>query len=281
MIYKVESIYVTIEKIVRDLGLGANEIPVDDFIEWIRDGVEDIGAYSQLTEKSCNLAVIDHKAVLPCDCYKVHSFIKALSVDTVDGSFYGGTYQQALADAGQDWAAMPAYEKFYTLVAGITRIDNYNDVGRNSALQRNEDMFSISDSYGASDYHVNHDVVTTAFPNGAIYLRYLAFPVDEDGLPMVPDNVSYRRALFWKCAYHLSLRSPESMPNQRMRDMEYCEQKWQHNCTQARAEANMGDMEQNIKIKNRRNNLFGGGNEDVNGFRNLGKLVTNNLDGRY
>tara|TARA_R110002020_G_scaffold72885_5_gene187219 strand:+ start:991 stop:1863 length:873 start_codon:yes stop_codon:yes gene_type:complete len=288
MIYKVESIYVTIDKIVRDLGLGSSEIPVDDFIEWIRDGLEDIGAYSQLTEKSCNLAVIDYKAVLPCDCYKVNSFLGAVSVtltqaqeDGVDtGGFYGGTYQQALANAGQDWSEMPAYEKYKDLLLGITKIDNYRgSQGGANSLYRNEDMFSLNDAWGPNDYNVNHDIVSTSFKEGVIYLKYLSFPVDEEGLPMVPDNVSYRRALFWKCAYHLSLRNPESMPNPRLRDMEYCENKWALKCTQARAEANMGDLEEHIKIKNRKFNMFQGPGEDRNGFRNLGRFSSTNFDG--
>lgn len=287
MIYKVESIYVTIDKIVRDLGLGGSEIPVDDFIEWIRDGLEDIGAYSQLTEKPCNLAVIDHKATLPCDFHKLHSFVKAASVSPLSndpnvntGGFYGGTYQAALANAGQDWSEMPAYEKYHDLVAGLTRIDNYNGINRNNELRRNADMFSVSDAWGPNDYNINHNTITTAFKDGVIYLRYLAFPVDEEGLPMVPDSIEYRRALFWKCAYHLSIRDPESLPNQRLRDMEYCENKWALKCTQARAEANMGDLEEHLKIKNRRYNMFQGPGEDRNGFRNLGQYTETNLDGR-
>ncbi len=287
MIYKVESIYVTIDKVVRDLGLGSQEIPVDDFIEWIRDGLEDIGAYSQLTEKPCNLAVIDHRATLPCDCYKVHSFLKAASITALSddpnvntGGFYGGTYQAALANAGQDWSEMPAYEKYHDLVAGLTRVDNYHGVNRNNKLRRNADMFSINDAWGPNDYNINHNTVTTAFKDGVIYLRYLAFPVDEEGLPMVPDSVEYRRALFWKCAYHLALRDPESLPNPQLRNIEYCENKWALKCTQARTEANMGDLEEHLKIKNRRYNMFQGPGEDMNGFRNLGQYSEMNLDGR-
>ena len=62
--------------------------------------------------------------------------------------------------------------------------------------------------------------------------------------------------------------------------MEYCENKWALKCTQAIAEANMGDLEEHLKIKNRRYNMFQGPGEDRNGFRNLGQYTETNLDGR-
>ena len=71
MIYKLETIDRVINKIIRDLGLGQDEIPYYDFIEWIADALEHIGSYYQFTEKECNLIVSDYTAMLPCDFYKM------------------------------------------------------------------------------------------------------------------------------------------------------------------------------------------------------------------
>ena len=137
-------------------------------IEWCMDALEHIGAYSQLTMKSCNLAVIDYKATLPCDLHQVHSFVKAASVTlNNDYRFYAGTYQQALADAGQDWSEMPPYEKYKDLLLGITRTSDYFDNSHGSRkLERNSNMFSINDSWTANDYVVNHNTVSTAIKEG-------------------------------------------------------------------------------------------------------------------
>jgi len=282
MIYKTESIYVSIEKIIRDLGLGSGEIPEHDFIEWAMDALEHIGAYTQFTMKSCNLAVIDHKATLPCDLHQVHTFVKAVSVKLNDDyRFYAGTYQQALADADQDWSEMPAYEKYKDLLAGITRPSNYNDIDKPfNNLRRNADMFKTDDSWSAEDYVVNHNTVTTAFKEGVIYLRYLAFPVDENGLPEVPANVSFRDAIFWKICYHLSLRGSELIKSQRLKDPEYCKQKWDFYCVQARAEANMMDLEGTIRIANNMNRLIKTQDDWMNGFRNLGNPSSFVANGR-
>tara|TARA_R110002020_G_scaffold400657_2_gene611013 strand:+ start:611 stop:1462 length:852 start_codon:yes stop_codon:yes gene_type:complete len=282
MIYRTESIFVTIDKIVRDLDLGSNEIPENDMIEWCMDALEHIGAYTQLEKKGCNLAVIDHVAQLPCDLHEVRSFDRAVEVKLKnDYRFYAGTYQQALADAEQDWSEMPPYEKYKDLIAGITRPSNYHDRDRPyNGLTRNEDMFSLNDNFSDSDYVIKHNSIMTSFKEGVIYLRYLAFPVDEHGYPEVPANVSYRDALYWKVCYHLAMRNSPLLKNNLMKDVRYCQQQWNFYCTQARAEANMQDMEGMIRISNNMNRLFKTQDDYANGFRTLGKPQYFVADGR-
>lgn len=44
-------------------------------------------------------------------------------------------------------------------------------------------------------YQINHDYIFTSFQEGAVELAYYAFPVDDNGLPLVPDDVMYIRAI--------------------------------------------------------------------------------------
>lgn len=44
-------------------------------------------------------------------------------------------------------------------------------------------------------YQINHDYIFTSFQEGAVELAYYAFPVDDNGLPLVPDDVMYLRAI--------------------------------------------------------------------------------------
>lgn len=57
--------------------------------------------------------------------------------------------------------------------------------------EESRDNFLLSDL----SYQVNHDYIFTSFKNGNIELAYYAFPVDENGLPLVPDDVMYIRAI--------------------------------------------------------------------------------------
>lgn len=92
------------------------------------------------------------------------------------------------------------------------------------------------------DINITNNVITTSFEKGTIKIQYLAIPVDEFGLPLVPDDVSFQDALFWRCAYQLSLRGFE-FRNPQLKDIEYTKKKWNIYCGQARANANMPDLD--------------------------------------
>lgn len=58
-----------ITKVVRDLNLGATEIPWQDLLEWIAEGLQHIGATGQYLEKEVDLTVSGYRAKLPEDFY--------------------------------------------------------------------------------------------------------------------------------------------------------------------------------------------------------------------
>jgi len=69
MIVKFVSINQVISKIVRDLGL-TDQIPYQDFIEWIGEALQFIGGYEQYEVKCCEIEICDFTGQLPCDIYK-------------------------------------------------------------------------------------------------------------------------------------------------------------------------------------------------------------------
>lgn len=145
-------------KIVRDLGLGSTEIPWQDLVEWIGEGLQHIGAFAQFEERSADLEVDGYRAKLPCDFY----------------------------------AARP-----------------------NNNLA----------------YRISGDNLTVGFPRGVITgFAYLAFPVDEEGFPLVPDNISYATALFWKVAMQLAIRG--DLVNKTL-TYPICKDRWSWYCKQA------------------------------------------------
>jgi hypothetical protein len=44
-------------------------------------------------------------------------------------------------------------------------------------------------------YSLNNDYLFTSFKEGIVEISYYAFPVDDEGLPLVPDDVMYIRAI--------------------------------------------------------------------------------------
>lgn len=71
MIQKSISIYSVIRKVVNDLGIGDKELSMDDFIEWIAEGMQYIGSYYQYTEKYITIPIDNYKGELPCDFYSL------------------------------------------------------------------------------------------------------------------------------------------------------------------------------------------------------------------
>lgn len=223
MIYQLTSIKTVIFKIINDLGIGDKEVNWQDWVEWMADGLNHIGAHYQFTEKEEELPVEDFKAYLPCDFYKkIRLFDKSTN-------YYLNT--------------------------------NENLIGtEKSKLDLNK--------FTNSDYNINHNTITVAFQTGTLVLQYLAMPLDEDQLPMVPDDVSYRDALFWKVVYHLSIRGYE-FKNPQLRDINFTRSMWNKYCMQARASANMPDLESIERLKNNWLRL----KPDVNQY---GKLFSTN-----
>jgi len=46
-------------------------------------------------------------------------------------------------------------------------------------------------------YYVDTDKIKTSFTSGQVCLSYMAFPTDDDCYPLVPDDISYKEAMFW------------------------------------------------------------------------------------
>jgi hypothetical protein len=284
MIYKLESIDRTISSIVRKLGIGNDEIPYQDLIEYIADALEQIGSYYQFEEKDAYIIINDYKGALPCDLHKVIKMEEAceMNFDNSSTGFYGGTMVDYLIKAGVDFESLPAYDRYNVLaVGGISKKSNnlYDEV---NGLQHNKGLIHPSiDKITNKDYNENLGRITTAFRHGMIRVKYLAIPIDQKGFPMIPDDVSFRTALFWYCANMIGIGYPEKLKNPLMKDIQYTDNQWQFYCGQARANANAPDLSMTERIKNNFYRLRNTVDDDQNDYRNLGKPQNMNFDGRH
>ena len=279
MIYNMERVDRVIDKILRDLGLNQSEIPYADYVEWIADALEHIGACYQLQEKECSVVICDYQGLLPCDLHKVIRMKNACSISSPSTGFYGGSLVEALNNAGVDYEALPMEQRRIISTYGLQRAD----VGKATPnkLQHNGNLIgSISgNAFTNNDFDINFNKITTSFQHGIISLQYLAIPIDERGWPLVPDDVSFRDALFWKCAYRLSMRSPGCLPNPQMQSMQYCKDMWDSYCRQARAAAYMPDLAMTERFANNWLRLIPGG-EQHRDYATLGKPQNLNFEGR-
>ena len=78
MITKLTSTKTVIAKIIADLDLKEDDIKITDIREWIAEGMEKIGAVTQLEPKVKTVEIHNHQAQIPCD---LHQLIHLIVMD--------------------------------------------------------------------------------------------------------------------------------------------------------------------------------------------------------
>ena len=95
-------------------------------------------------------------------------------------------------------------------------------------------------SFDGESYVLNPDYIHTSFETGYLFITYRGLPIDDNGYPLVPDDISFREAFFWYIMKMLMMRGWKH-PDPNFHWM-FANAQWQRYCTQARNAANMPDI---------------------------------------
>ena len=283
-VYKTTSSKAIIRKIFRDLKPD-NDNWIDDAIEWIGEALEHIGSATQLSQKQCVLTVENHKVLLPTDLYYINQVAINNSVSPVSSSELDTLVAKVkeLKDAIIDAQANSLEYSSTTTVlheinSRIVILENVYFSGSNS-LQPLQ--------YGASNFHkslhctgcvnenaryedtyiIDDGYIKTSFESGKICLSYMAFPTDEDCYPLVPDDISFKEAMFWYIYKKILLFNPTFKNNGIKYD--FADQQWKYYCTQARNAANFPDIDKYESFMNQWVRLIPNINRHDSGFEQM------------
>ena len=273
-IYKHTSCKSVIRKVMRDIKPNNAEW-VTDAIEWIGEALEHIGASTQLVRKQKILEIQNHRHVLPDDLY----YINQVAVNNTVSVANSNELQTLLSKVNTLKATLNEYNtNVETLTSSslvTADLDNFDAQYKSNALELREltnrivvlesVYFENSSSlqplkYGAGTFHssihcdkcvnefassadsyiIDGGFIKTSFTSGQICISYMAFPLDEDNFPMIPDDISFREAMFWYIFKKLLLGGFDKPTNKI--DYGFADQKWQYYCTQARNAANFPDI---------------------------------------
>ena len=257
-VYKTTSSKVIIRKVFRDLRPEKDNW-IDDAIEWIGEALEHIGSATQLCQKQCVLNIVDHKVLMPTDLYYINqvainnavSPTTSQELDTLINKVK--ELQDAIVDAQDDDL------EYSSTTTVLHEINSRIVVLENIYFKSETSMQPLQ--YGASTFHksmhcegcvnenaqyedtyiVDCDYIKTSFQSGKICLSYMAFPTDEDCYPLVPDDISFKEAMFWYIYKKILLSTPTFKNNQI--GYEFAEAQWKYYCTQARNAANYPDID--------------------------------------
>lgn len=227
--YRTVSSQTIIARLYRNLKLGGTEY-IESFYEWIGEALEHIGCGANLVKKPCVIEIKDYKGMLPADLYMIE--------------IVGGTSQKTnIFIANPNWEQYDMQSAFAALfpyskpLAYGSRIFNKEIHGQGCI----NEYVTSSDTYITDGNHIK-----TSFQEGTVTLIYTGFETDEDGFAMVPDDISFKEALFWYC-FKLMLLSGYKHPEF---NFEKADARWQLYCTQARNGHNMLDLSQASSFTN-------------------------------
>ena len=116
-------------------------------------------------------------------------------------------------------------------------------------------------------YIVDNDYIKTSFASGKICLSYMAFPTDAECYPLVPDDISFKEAMFWYIYKKLLLSSPKFKDNGI--NYQFADQQWKYYCTQARNAANYPDIDKYESFMNQWVRMIPNMNRHDVGFEQL------------
>ena len=257
-VYKTTSSKVVIRKIFRDLKPDRDNW-IDDAIEWIGEALEHIGSAPQLCQKQCVLNIVDHKVLMPTDLYYINQI-------AINNAVSPTTSQEldTLIDKVKDLQAAiidaQANNLEYSSTTTVLHEINARIVILENIYFRSETSMQPL-QYGASTFHrsmhcegcinenaqyeetyiVDCDYIKTSFESGKICISYMAFPTDEECYPLVPDDISFKEAMFWYIYKKLLLSNPKFKNNGI--NYQLAEAQWKYYCTQARNAANYPDID--------------------------------------
>jgi hypothetical protein len=115
-------------------------------------------------------------------------------------------------------------------------------------------------------YIIDCGMVKTSFESGSVCISYMAFPTDAECYPLVPDNISYREAMFWYITKKLLM---QGVKLKAPFNYEYAEHQWKYYCTQARNAANYPDIDRMESFMSQWVRLTPNMNRDLSFFETL------------
>jgi hypothetical protein len=201
---KYVSCFEIIGNVIRDNGYTQSDFNETDLIEWAAEALDLIGCPNQLVPKFDVLTIVNHQAQLPCDYQQriqvsgLWNNCKQFPMREATGTFHG-----LFKSCGhlENCQCKSTTDIVYDLPIGEDADGNptFNfSEGFNFSL--NKDLYAglANDQMPSqATYKMNNNYITTSFKSGKVVIAYNAFPVDDCGYPLIPDNIKYKQAVQW------------------------------------------------------------------------------------
>ena len=255
MIYNNTSVKRVIAKVLTDLDLREETHRISDMIEWSGEALEKIGAFPSLETKITGkggtpfLELADYQVALPTDLHNI--------IQVAYSTLEGGPFYPMRMSTG-------SFDSKRTLT-----VKNDDGAGNITYTEEDENIGVTNFSYDYT-YFLKPGYLVSSEKEGYIMLSYNAIPTDDDGYPLIPDNIGFIDAIYWYIV--MKLYYPMWKIG-KIRDAVYYDARrsWNFYCKQAYGNAMMPDSGQLEALKNSWLRLVPEINEQKGFFSTLGQ----------
>lgn len=181
MIYQNVTIEPIIARIIRNTRVQDTSY-LDDLPEWIAEAMGLMKTKQVLSPKYQDINMYFHKGKLPCDL----DHIKAVEYNGCRLK-EGNSSKDITTSQDLSRKTDPIY---ISTLAPTTAPD-----GASFWTTKWEDA-CVLPHHHKHYYQIEMGYITTSFADGVIRVHYKAMPVDENGMPLIPDNENYKQAIY-------------------------------------------------------------------------------------
>lgn len=218
--HKTVSFKTIFAKIYRDLQLKNDDDLFVDVLEWSAEALDQIGVYNQYDRKQACIDIVNYKGEIPSDLIS----LELASYNNIVINSSTSVDLPIDTSATTNYGYLTPYSSNQGLISSLT-------------LLLNEKYF-----FNKADYFlISENWFKTSFEKGKLNIVYMAQPLDTDGFPLIPDEVSYKEAIYWYIVYKISYAQARRGEIQSSFYTDAYD-KWLWYCNQAGAKAMMPDL---------------------------------------
>ena len=184
MQYAYTSIRGVIGQVIRNTRLQDSSY-IADIHEWVYEAMAQLETQETLAGLIADVEIGFHKGKLPC------------GLKWIDAVVYNGVRlreNRSALPAGQQTnvvnrGSSSAFVSTPALIEPVT-----NHLQYTSVITQVDQL-----TFGVDSYYTEMGYINTSFSDGIVKICYRAVPMDEDGMPLIPDNSNYKQAIYWYC----------------------------------------------------------------------------------
>lgn len=269
------SIYSTIQKVYRDLGI--NDIPESDAIEWVAEAVEHLSVKENYVINTAFLDVNNYHCELPPNTVKVLQIAKHGACEhrprfphaivmEVENDRCGCNTMKMECGCSTKTISNPHLMFCQSFIRNFGLVFNANRFGCHKSSwfevePSGNNFFSMDacDKHHNGEglqYRISNGNILFSFEKGFVAVSYVTMALDDEGFPMIPDDVSAREAvskyLMMKTMAREWYRGREGYQDKMMK----AEQDWQWYCKQYKSKMAMPEEDDYRKLMRQELRLF-------------------------